>query len=259
MNENTEFSKLDAKEILNRILPFVVTIHKKRWKILLINFVVGIILILYLIFIIKQTYTSSVTILPDYGGFNSSLSQLSGLASFAGISLGKSVPTQIYANLVYSEEILGAVINKKYKVANFKDSINLIDYFEIKEDEDLPNNLAKRKSFLAAYEKLTKSIINTDLDRMTQILTITVKIDDSKLSAEIVNSIVMSLENYVKTKRKSFATEQRKYIEKRLSQIKDSLSILENQYKKFRELNRAILGSPNLTLEDARYRRGFGT
>ena len=54
--------------------------------------------------------------------------------------------------------------------------------------------------------------------------------------------------------RKSYASEQRFYIEKRLAQVKDSLSIAENKLKNFREENR-LVASPALLLEQGRLLR----
>ena len=48
---------------------------------------------------------------------------------------------------------------------------------------------------------------------------------------------------------KSFAAEQRKYLDKRIAQVKDSLKTAENKLKNFREQNRVIAQSPQLLLE----------
>ena len=58
-------------------------------------------------------------------------SQLSGLASIAGVKVGESAPTELYQNIVTSETVLQEVIYSKYKTQEFSDSVNLIKYFEI--------------------------------------------------------------------------------------------------------------------------------
>ena len=90
---------------------------------------------------------------------------------------------------------------------------------------------------------------------MTKILTVTVKMPEPKLSADVVNNIAESLDNYIRTKRKSYASEQRDYIEKRLRQVKDSLTIAENTLKDFSEQNRMVMQSPELMLQQARLAR----
>ncbi len=77
---------------------------------------------------------------------------------------------------------------------------------------------------------------------------------ESDLSALVANNIVESLDFYIRTKRKSYASEQRFYIQKRLAQIGDSLSAAENKLKNFREENR-LVASPALMLEQGRLLR----
>ena len=77
---------------------------------------------------------------------------------------------------------------------------------------------------------------------------------ESDLSALVANNIVKSLDNYIRTQRKSYASEQRYYIDKRLAQVKDSLTNAENNLKNFREENR-LVASPALLLEQGRLLR----
>ncbi len=142
----------------------------------------------------KPYYDTTVTILPDYGtNASSMLGQLSGLASLAGVNVGGSTPTQIYQELITSESVLTPVIYAKYKTEEFPDSVNLIEYDEIEPDESLPPELQKRKMFLKEYKKLVKGKITTDLDRMTQVLTITVRMPEGQLSADVANKLLNRL------------------------------------------------------------------
>ena len=150
------------------------------------------------------------------------LSQLSGLASLAGVKVGEAAPTEIYQNLISSETVLQDVIYAKYRTEEFSDSVNLIKYFEINETDDNPE-IQKRKEFLTLYEILTKGRISTDVDRMTKILNVTVTMPEAQLSADVANKLVKSLDLYIRTQRKSNATEQSFYLEKRTEQVKDSL------------------------------------
>ena len=78
---------------------------------------------------------------------------------------------------------------------------------------------------------------------------------ESKLSAEVANKIAESLDLYVRTKRKTYASEQRFYLEKRTAQLKDSLTFAEERLKSFREQNRVVLQSPRLLLDQGRLMR----
>ena len=70
---------------------------------------------------------------------------------------------------------------------------------------------------------LLKNRISTDVDRMTKILNVTVTMPEAQLSADVANKLAESLDLYIRTQRKSYATEQSFYLEKRTRQIKDSL------------------------------------
>jgi len=244
------------KQTVEKLRPYIIRLWKAKKKFVIFNTVVLALTLAYLLFLTKPYYQSTVTILPDYGNKGSEMmGGLSGLASLAGVSVGDTPPTQIYQNLVTSETVLSDVIYAKYQTKEFSKPVNLIEYFEIEPDKSLPADLQKRKMFLPLYESLAKGLIVSDLDRMTKILSITVQMPESKLSADVVNKITASLNNYVLTQRKSFATEQRKYLEKRVAQVKDTLTYLEEKLKDFRSQNRVIIQSPELQLEQARYMR----
>ena len=243
------------KETIEKMRPYFLRLWKLRWRFIYVNGTIAIITILYLLFLTKPYYDSTVTILPDYGNkVSGMLSQLSGLASLAGVSVGKAASTEIYQNLITSEAVLRPVIYTEYKTKKFNKPVNLIQYFEIEPDESLPDSLRKRKMFLTIFKNLSNRI-NTNIDRMTKILTITVKMPEAELSANVVNNIAKSLNQYVLTQRKSFAIEQKKYLDKRIAQVKDSLSLAENNLKNFRIKNRMVVQSPSLMLEQARLAR----
>jgi len=244
------------KSFVEKVKPYFNKLWSNRKKIIIINVVVLIITLAYLLFLTKPFYQSSVTILPEYGSKSNMLSQLSGLASLAGVKVGDSAPTELYQNIITSETVLQEVIYSKYKTNEFPDSVNLIQYFEI-EGKDENSSLKKRKEFLALYEILLQNRISTNVDRMTKILNVSVTMPEAQLSADVANKLVKSLDLYIRTQRKSYATEQSFYIEKRTQQIQDSLRYAENKLKSFREQNRVTSQSPNLLLEQGRLMRNI--
>ena len=243
-------------DFIIKMKPYAASLWRERKQFVLLNGGVAIISILVLLFLIKPYYQSTVTILPDFGNKSSDMvSQFSGLASIAGVNMGGDVSTQIYQNLILSEAVLSDVVYKKYQTKAFDHPVDLIEYFEIKPDESLPDSLQKRKMFLTVYEILTKGRIATGYELKTKILTVMVEMPESKLSAEAANAVVASLDKYVRTQRKSFASEQRKYLVSRVQQIKDTLTYCEDALKNFREKNRQVAQSPELLLEQNRLMR----
>src|ERR1035438_2054315 len=254
MEKKTTEEKI--QNFIEKLRPYILKLWDKRKKLLIINGVVLIITLLYLLFIVKPYYESTVVILPEYGSKSNMFSQFSGLASLAGVNVGTGAPTEIYQNILESESVMAPVINGRYLTKEYSDSVNLIQYFEIDAKDKNPE-IQKRLRFLLVNKLLIKTLISTDLDRMTKILTIKVTMPEAQLSADVVNNLVESLDQYIRTKRKSYATEQRYYLEKKVEQIKDSLSICETKLRDFREENRMIVQSPNLLLQQGRLMRNI--
>jgi uncharacterized protein involved in exopolysaccharide biosynthesis len=221
----------------------------------MLNSAIAVISLLVLLLIVEPYYESSIVILPEFGSKSTTLGGLSDLASLAGVNLGESTPTEIYENLLLSEAVLEPVILKKYRTMNFDNLVSLIQYFEIEADNNIEPEQAERNIFLKAYKNLVKGRIETSIERLTKILTVTVIMPESQLSAEVANAMVESLDNYIRYKRKTFASQQRFYIEKRIVQVKDSLTIAENHLRNFRSNNRIVEQSPALFLQQSRLMR----
>jgi uncharacterized protein involved in exopolysaccharide biosynthesis len=248
-------SDVRLQQTVEKVRPYLKNLWALRKKYISFNVIVLILAIAYLIFLTDPYFDSSITILPEYGGKESSLGQLGGLAALAGVSIGSGSPSEVYNNLITSESVLGPVIYSKYKTEKFSDSVNLIQYLKIKPDKSLPLDLQQRDKFIKVFKELTKVRLTSDVDKMTKILTVSVQMPEAQLSADVVNKVAGSLDNYIRTKRKSYASEQRQYIEQRLIQVKDSLNYAENKLMYFKEQNRVVIQSPALMLQQGRLSR----
>ncbi len=194
-------------------------------------------------------YRSTATILPETQSSKlSTLSGLSDLAALAGVNVGgEGSLVKLYPTIVKSESVLKDVIYRKYKTTEFPDSVNLIQYWEVKE---------KRPG--GAYEAALKGLrdmLEVSMDLKTSVLTISIDTKEPKLSSDIVNSVVDGLDNFILTKRTTSASEQRKFIEGRLAEVEQDLTRSEDALKSFRERNRQISSSAALTLQQGRLER----
>jgi uncharacterized protein involved in exopolysaccharide biosynthesis len=255
--EKQEITKDSFAEFILTATPYVKLFIDNWKKLLYVNGAVAVISAAVLLLVIKNYYDATVVIMPDYGA-NRMLGGLSDLAAVAGFNVGQTPTSLIYQNLLYSESVLEPVINKKYLTEKFPQPVNLIEYYEIelsKTGESDPVPLQRRDKFLQMVDRFSKGIMKSDIDLKSNILTVTIRTKERELSSNIVNTLVASLDQYIRTKRKSNATEQRVYVEKRSDQVKDSLQIVEDALKKFREQNRIVSLSPQLLLEQARLLR----
>jgi uncharacterized protein involved in exopolysaccharide biosynthesis len=244
-------------ELMESIRPAMKTLRTFRRKILIENAFVLVIDLVLLLFVVPPYFSTVVTILPDYGNKSPGLEGLSALASTlssAGLSGGAS-PTQIYENILLSDGVIRPVIYAKYKTNSFKDSVNLLQYFNVTPDEDEPPVRRDLKMYKTLYKTFTKSNLQTNVDGITNILIATVTMPESKLSADVANNIASSLDEYVRSQKKSYASNQRFYIEKRMGQVKDSLDHAEKALEKFQIENRVVEQSANLMLVQARLTR----
>lgn len=254
--EDSQPQKLEDwfKNLIDKLRPYIMQLWEVRKKLMIFNGAVAVLVLLYLYLIAKPYFESTVTILPEFGSKSTTLAGLSQLATLVGVRPAEGAPAEIYQNLISSEIVLEDVIYSKYKTKKLKDSVNLIEYFSPeKEDDAKVKN--ERQIFLGIYRNLAANSIRTNVDRLTKILTITVTMPESQLSADVANKVAESLDKYIRTKRKSFASEQKFYIEKRIEELSDSLTMAENKLKNFSEQNRVILQSPQLLLEKGRLMR----
>jgi len=226
-----------------------------RIQLLKINAIVLVLAVIVLLFVIRRWYDSTITILPDYGN-KSQLAGLSGLAStLASADLGQASPNEIFEDIIYSDAVLRPVIYAKYKTEEYKDSVDLIQYFDISPPSGIPSEKREEGLYRKFYRKFTKGHLETNVTGLTKILTITVTMPESQLSADVANNIAAHLDEYVRTQKKSYASYQVFYIEKRLDQLKDSLIRGEENLKNFQLQNRVLEQSPELLLEQNRLTR----
>src|ERR1035437_2686979 len=94
------------QNFVDKFRPFLHKLWIKRKKLLIINGTILILTLLYLLFIVKPYYESSVIILPEYGSKSNMLSQLSGLAALAGVRVGEVAATELYQNILHSESVI---------------------------------------------------------------------------------------------------------------------------------------------------------
>ncbi|MGA7161817.1 MAG: Wzz/FepE/Etk N-terminal domain-containing protein [Bacteroidota bacterium] len=196
--------------------------------------------------LLPKSYRSTVVILPETN--QNKLSGLSNLASLAGVNVGSDVPlSRLYPTIATSEAVLKNVIYQKYKTESFPDSADLLKIWDV--DEKDPQ---------LAYESMLKTLrdgLEVSLDIKTSVLTISLLTKEPQLSADIVNTVASELDLFVRTKRTTNASEQRKWIEERMKEVEADLEKSENALKDFRENNRRVSDSPQLLLEQERFIR----
>ncbi len=218
----------------------------------LVVMVTGVVTLLGLIvsLLLTETFKSTAVVLPDtdkskLGALTGSMSDL---AALAGVSVGgEGSIVKLYPTIIKSESVLRNVIYEKYKTKAYKDSVNLIQYWEIKEK-------SPERDYEVALLNL-RTELQVSMDIKTSVITMSIETEEPQLSADILNTVIRTLDQFIRTKRITNASEQRKWIEVRLAEVKEDLGKSENALKDFREKNRMVAGSPQLLLDQERLMR----
>lgn len=250
-------SKITVLPLLESMVPHLQKLYAQKLVFFVTLSIITIVSALILYLIVPTQYEGKVVILPSESSssISSTLGSLSGLASAAGINIGTTSPTAVYEKLIFTEAVLEPVIFSKYPMEQSKDSVNLLEYLGYKADPMYPPEKENRRIFVDLFILLTEyNRISSELDASTGILTITVTMNNPKIAVLMVNNIVASLDNFVKTKRKNSASNTRKYLELRTKSIRDSLTQAEDNLKSFQQQNRLIV-TPEMLLEKNRLLR----
>ena len=230
------------------LIELLETIWGGRWWILSVT---GLITILSIVYALLQPpmYTATVTILPDTDpSGRSQLAQFAGLAAMAGVDISGGSDIELYPNIMKSETVLRDVIYKKYTTEKFDHQVNVIEFWEIEGD-------THEEKFESVLEKLRENVISVSVARDTRFVTLSVQAEEPRLASDLANNIADQLDEYMITKRRTKASEQRNWIERRLKEVEKDLEVSEEALKDFRERNVRIADSPRLLLDQQRLMR----
>ena len=157
---------IDEKHHEVTFREFFLPVWAERKRIALIAIVIAIVT-LGINFLLQPYFKSTATILPETDKSKmGSLSQFAGLASLAGVNVNGGDVARLYPVMLTSEAVLRDAILRKYATESFKDSVNLIRYFEI--DEETP-----AKSYDKALKRV-EDLMTVGIDSKTSVVTVSV-------------------------------------------------------------------------------------
>lgn len=195
-----------------------------------------------------RSYTVSSSFVPQS---RRAPSGVSGLAA----QLGISVPTDpgqspsFYADLLKSRPILEAVAESRYTVVVDGDSVTgtLADILKIKDETEV-----LRRD--AAVEELTKAVA-VGVTPRTGVVSVDVKTRYPSLSVQISRRLLDLLNSFNLETRQSQAAAERRFVEGRLQNVKQSLRQAEDALQAFLLRNRDFRNAPDLSFQQDRLLR----
>jgi tyrosine-protein kinase Etk/Wzc len=194
------------------------------------------------------TYKATASLLPETEkGKLGAMSQFSGLAQLAGVSVPGSEISRLYPIILSSETVLKPVIEAKYKSMRYPDSVDLIQYFELKKP--------RREENVDQALRDLKDMMSTSYETKTSTVVVSLEMSESQLAADVLNETIRQLDLFMRLRRINTAAEQRKWINSRLEEVERELRSAEDALKVFRERNRRVADSPELLLSQERMLR----
>jgi tyrosine-protein kinase Etk/Wzc len=233
-----EGDRIDLQQIL-------VPIWENRKRIVTVSFAIAV--VTYIINLLVPTYyRSTTTLLPETEKSKlSALGQFADVAQIAGVSIPGSEIARLYPSIILSETVLRSVIVRKYNTHRFaKNQVDLIEYFEL-EEETLEENMYKALGRL-------EGLLSTSYENKVGIVTVSLEMREPQVAADVLNAVIEELDNFMRQKKISTASEQLKWIDVRIKDVQKDLRKSEETLKDFREKNRRVIDSPQLLLEEGR-------
>ncbi len=200
------------------------TVIVKRRSLLYKSFLIGTLVSVIISFCIPNQYTASTTILPPnpqqdmmYGLISPSIiSSFGGASGLTTLLGGGSRPSDLFAAILNSGQITGAIVNKH----------NLRKIFKSRTFTDAAKQLQEKTKIGVTPEGL---------------ITVSVTWYDKRLAADIANTYIEELDRFNTETAMTVGKKYRIFIEKRLKDNTNTLAQVEVALKDFQERHRTIV------------------
>ncbi|WP_106828387.1 Wzz/FepE/Etk N-terminal domain-containing protein [Parabacteroides pacaensis] len=263
----------------------LIAISRKLWKRKKFIFTcggIGILIALLIGFSIPKEYNTTVKISPE-NSVESKIGQFGGLAAMAGINLNSvtspdALSTELYPDIISSTPFLlelvhipvetqkgdiqttfynyiieyqktpwwNAVIKTPFKIlawgiSLFKDEVleneELFDSFHLTEDQN-------------EYIKGMKERLRVAVDEKTHAVTVSIDMQDPLISATIMNTVVLKLQDYITEYRTRKARHDLAFSEKLFAEAKDAYYKIQKTYARYVDENHNVILSTYRTEEE---------
>ncbi len=183
---------------------------------------------------------------------------LGALAALAGVSTFKGDdPSAYLQDIILSNNMLQSILAEKWKVSvalpDTSTPVDLQTLWKIKPDTTKENWQLKLEYGMLSALKKGKYIVFSQ-DKKSGVITLSTEFQDPQVSFDVNNFIYNQLSDILKNKMHFKASENRKFTEERLLEVKDNLKEAEDNLRRFRQRNRLRV-DPADELEDARLQR----
>jgi uncharacterized protein involved in exopolysaccharide biosynthesis len=153
-----------------------------------------------------------------------------------------------YVDLLRSREILGEAVDHRYPVSDSAaGKLDLVQVFEV---SGKTRGIRRER----AMKKLDDAMTVTASPR-TGVISLSVTLKDPVLSQAVTQQLINEVNTFNLESRQSQAGAERRFVEQRLAEMKDTLRTAEDRLQAFLQRNRDYANSPQLTFEQQRLYR----
>ncbi|MBD5356266.1 MAG: chain-length determining protein [Bacteroides sp.] len=270
MQQEQDFRQQDSDEKEIDLLELASKLWAQRKKII-IWCVCGAILGLIIAFSIPREYTTTVKLAPEISDSKSSAGNLGALASMAGLSTGASagadaVYPQLYPDVVssvpFATSLFDVVVTtnkdgEKFTVAQYLEDETkspwwsfilglpgkIIGLVTSKDEEEDPNHKIDNFRLTKQEDKLVKTLterVTASVDQKTNVITINVKMQDPLVSAELADTVVAHLSEYITDYRTNKARKDLAYAEALNEQARADYYKAQQAYADYLDRNQGL-------------------
>ena len=206
-------------------------------------------------------YTATTKII--YQSKTSGSGGMSALAALAGVSTATGDdPSAYLQDIIKSNRIISPILDRKWQLTklfgenNFEqDSVFLEELWEVEADTTVENwELKKRYNLLKRLSGEKSEYISYEQDKKSAVITLTTLFEDPQIALDVNLFLMQELNDVLVNKMNFKASENRRFIEERLAEVKDALAAAENTLKNYRQRNR-LREDPADRLEEERLQR----
>jgi uncharacterized protein involved in exopolysaccharide biosynthesis len=197
-----------------------------------------------------RTYTSSASFMPQTA--RNPAGGGGGIAAQLGLSMLTADPTQsppFYVDLLKSRGILDSTVNTRFRVQTDRGPADatLMDLLKVRgRTPEL-----RREAAILALGRAVKA----DPSLKTGVVTFSVRASGPDLAKQVADRLLQLLNAFNLRRRRTQASEERRFAEERLNQARSELRVAEDRLQGFLQRNRMYESAPDLRFEEDRLSR----
>ncbi|MEN6444502.1 MAG: Wzz/FepE/Etk N-terminal domain-containing protein [Candidatus Cloacimonas sp.] len=206
------------------LLDIILVIAKRKFLVITICFIVAVAAIIYSL-VVPKYWQSKATLMPiaESGGISSFSGDVMDILGGGFLQTDKSDMAVNFLYIMQSRKFREEVIRK----------FHLITYYKIKEPDSL-------MAMELAVRKLSENTMKLFFDQQTYLVNIIAETKDRELSKQIVQYHLDSLNKYILNSKMTKGRQKREFLEKQVSEHKQTIETLASQMRDFQKKNRSI-------------------